>query len=162
MIHTMDGQEQELRWSSPEFQYLERSSSWYLASLGVALILAVFALFQKNFLFLLFVVIGEATVLFMVKQRPRMYEFEITPEGVMVNGTMVYLFSALKGFAIVDDGISGYTELVLLPTKRLAQYIKILMPRQLSQAAHVVLSDNLSVVPYEERLSEVLMKRIGL
>lgn len=154
--------EQELVWSSPEFHYVERSAKWYLVSLGVAIVVALFALYVRNFLFLLFVAIGEVTVLFIARQKPRLYGYEITNEGVSVDDRLVYRFSDLAAFAVLDDRTTGFVELVLRPKKKAAQYIKILMPRSIAVEVDRAIGSKLPEFAYEERLSEILLRRIGL
>lgn len=154
--------EQGLSWSSPEFNFVERTAGWYLASMCVAAVLAIVALFQKNFLFFLLVIVSEIALLLVARQKPRLYGYRLTEEGILVNETMVYLFSALRGFAMVDDGVSGYVELVILPSKRFSQFSKILVPRPLMQSVFSELSSRLKVLQYEEHFLEMILKRIGL
>ncbi len=154
--------EQEIIWSSPEFHVVERSSNWYLASLVVAAAIAIFCLFQKNFLFLLFVIIAETTLLFMTKQKPKLFGYEITSQGITVDDVLVYKFSEMNGFAIVDDGVSMYVELVIRPIKKLGQYGKILLPRVMTGEVFAVLSRYTSEFKYEETMTESMIKRIGL
>jgi hypothetical protein len=153
---------EELEWSSPEFHFVERSGGWYLVSIVAAIALAIFAIFQKNYLFLIFIFIGEITLLFIARQKPRLYGYSITPQGIQVDGELIYLFSDMSAFALFDDGISGYIELVLRPKKKYAQFVKILLPRPLMAAVDRAVGLRLPEFTYEETFREMFLKKIGL
>lgn len=155
-------QEEHIRWSSPEFHYVERTANWYLVSIAVALVLGVFAVAQQNFLFLAFVVVGELVVLFVGRQTPRLYTYALHEQGIVIGNRLVYEFKAMKRFAMLDEGHQRYVELVLHPTKQLSQYVKILVPRDTADIVYAVFKARMPEFLYEPTLSEVLMRRIGL
>ena len=157
-----DTENQEVVWSSPEFHKVERSARWYLISLGIALALAIFALFQGNILFLLFVVIGEVIILFTTKQHPRSYTYELSDDGVLVDDRLAYIYTELAAFAIADDKINQHVELVLRPKKKYSQYRKILVPRDIIEEVYRVFDARLAEFNYEESFFEVIMKMIGI
>ena len=45
-------------WQIPEYEYRSKDVSWYWISLIAAIVLFAFAIWQKNFLFAIFVVIA--------------------------------------------------------------------------------------------------------
>ena len=151
-----------LQWSAPEFAKVERGVFWHLGSLVIAVLLGLFALWQANYLFLLFIVVAEVLILFMGRQKPEIFEYVITHEGIVVDERMVYNFKTLEAFAISDDNLSEYVELVLDTKKQLAQHVRLLMPRTLTAEAHALMSPRLPEFIYEEGIGDILMKRFGL
>lgn len=158
----MEENDDIIKWSSPEFHFVERTATWYLVSIIAALAISVFAISQKNFLFLAFVIIGELVVLFLARQTPRLYTYTLHERGIVVGGRLVYEFKAMKRFAMVDEDHERYVELVLHPTKQMSQYVKILVPRDTADVVYAVFKARMPEFSYEPTATEVLMRRIGL
>jgi hypothetical protein len=151
-----------LKWTAPEFERTERGAFWHIGIIVAACLLGLFAFWQQNYIFLLFVVIAAALMLFMSKGEATVYEYDIVPDGIEVDGRMVYTVQSLTGFALIDDGISPYGELVLRRKKRLTEYVRILIPREKIDPARELLAGALKEFTYNETLGEVIMKRFGL
>lgn len=49
----------EIKWQAPEYEYREKTVSWYWISIVVAALVIAFSVWQKNFLFGFFIVIAE-------------------------------------------------------------------------------------------------------
>ncbi len=121
-------------WQAPEFEYVFKDVSWYWISLIVAAILLILALWQKNFLFAVFVVIAEAVVFSFANRFPAIWKFKIDGNGVSINfpddeigeknGEKFYSFNEINGFDIhpVDK---EYKELVFKFESKFSSYLKI-------------------------------------
>ncbi len=154
--------QKDIEWSAPEFEAVERGAFWHLGSLVLAIGLGIFALWQANYLFFLFVVLAEAVVLIHSRHHPRQHEYILAHQGLVADGQLKYFYNTMRGFAVSDDGVSPYVELVLRSVRRLSQDSRFLLPRELSLPVRQFLSERLEEFVYTESLAEVMMKRFGL
>ncbi len=150
-----------MQWTAPEFAHSERSAGWHLASIAIAGILVIFALFQKNILFALFVIIGELLILFMGRAQPVSYTYELTEEGVKVDDQPRYFFNNLNAYSIIEIN-AEYVELILRPREKISTFVRLLLPRPLAAKADAFLSHYLRPFDYNEGLGEIIMRRMGL
>lgn len=160
----MDDMEPIISWQAPEYNHREKTSSWYLWSLVGALVVAAIAVYQKNFMFALFVVIAEAMILFLSRQQPKLVTYSISIEGVHRDPNVHHRFSEMSAFAVTvfEEGTKRYGELVLRPTKKISSYIKILFPHEKADEMHELLSQHLTEFEYQEHVSGVLARWLGL
>lgn len=152
--------QKEIRWNAPEFWHYEKSASWYLASLAIAALLLVFALWQRNILFAVFIVVAEIVFLKMGKELPHQTDFRISKIGIEIGDKKSYNYDALVGFATrrLDQHESGLSELILKKKSHLSTYIKILFPTKHSEEIRVFVNKYLPEIEYEDSLVEHLAK----
>ncbi|MDO8601919.1 MAG: hypothetical protein Q7R62_02220, partial [bacterium] len=91
----------EIKWTAPESHFFEKTSRWYIGSAILAGLLVIFALWQGNFLFVLFVVIAEVLALFWGGQAPRTISYQLTEAGFIV-GDRIFRFDTLIGYALIE------------------------------------------------------------
>ncbi|MEE8131477.1 MAG: AzlD domain-containing protein [Candidatus Paceibacterota bacterium] len=118
-----------ISWRAPEFEYHHKDASWYWLSIIAAIILVALALWQKNFLFVIFVVIAEMVVISLVGRFPPIWEFKISEKGVEIGRPnkkekKFYPYRELESFDIHPAG-EEYKELVLKSQSRLKPFFKI-------------------------------------
>ncbi|PIR44250.1 hypothetical protein COV23_00910 [Candidatus Wolfebacteria bacterium CG10_big_fil_rev_8_21_14_0_10_31_9] len=97
-------------WQAPEYEYNPKDVSWHWISVIIAVVLITIALWQKNFLFAIFIVIAEIIVLYFSNTFPRIWNFKIDESGLTI-GENRYLFSDMQSFDIHEVG-EDYKELV--------------------------------------------------
>lgn len=132
--HNVRGEEHETKeikpadaviyWEAPEYEYKEKSVAWYWMSLFAAIALIVIALWAKNFLFAIFVVITELVLLYFSNRFPKVWSFRIDGKGLHIGDSKVFPFEQIKAFDIheFDD---EYKELVLRVTSKITPHVKI-------------------------------------
>jgi hypothetical protein len=131
-----------LTWEAPEFEHVEKSTTWYWGSMIVAVILMGIALWQKNFLFAVFIMVAELAIFMLSEEKPKMWDFMIDHRGVTIEKHKLYKYSTIKMYDI--HGFSDeYHELVLQTTSKVHHYIKMFIH-----------------VEDEERVAELLDQRI--
>lgn len=154
---------ENLSWQAPSFHYVEKTSAWYMWSIIASVVIGILALLQGNILFMFFVILAEAMVLMLGKQKPRLLLYEATDTKISVDSYREYPYSELSGFSIVEDPYnSRYYEAVFAPSKRLSTQIKILVPLERAEELRNLLLQFLPEVEYQESISENILKRIGL
>lgn len=149
-----------LAWEAPEFRYFEKSTSWFTGTIIVAVVLGLIALWQKNFLFLIFILIAEALVLYWGKQSPRLFKYQAFAEGILEDERKLYAYGSYQSFALLYD--NRLAELILKPKKNLGGYTRILMSVELKDAAIAEVSQYLPFFEYEESFIEHLANRLRL
>lgn len=65
-------------WSIPSHEHRERSFGFFVWIISVMIILLLFSIWQKNFLFGIFILMASGTVLFLSLQHPETHEFALT------------------------------------------------------------------------------------
>lgn len=151
----------KVTWSAPEFRYFEKTAVWYFGSIIIALALVAVALWQKNILFAIFIVIAELMVFFWGRQEPRQYTYTLSEAGLDIGGAKFYQYSELAGYAFVHDPRPGeLSELVFQPKRRLGTYLKVFLPAETVETAKKFLTDRLPEIEYRESLAEHLMERM--
>jgi len=76
----------EMTWEAPEFEYYEKDVSWYWITIIIAALIIAFSVWERNFLFGLFIVIAEILVIMWGNQKPRMVAFTLNENGLEIGG----------------------------------------------------------------------------
>lgn len=120
-----------LEWQAPEFEYYRKDVSWYWLSLIVSIILLALSIWQKNFLFAVFIIIAWLVIVYSVSRPPIIWSFKIDEKGIGINlssndpaSVKFYPYSEIEGFDI-HPASEQYKELVLKVKSRLSPYLKI-------------------------------------
>lgn len=111
-----------LRWSGGEYERRQRSTSWFVATGGIAGLLVIFGILSKSYFFILFVALAYVVFMMYERKMPAQFDFSISAEGVAV-GNKLHKFSELKSFWIML--VEGSMELSLETEKTLLPYIKL-------------------------------------
>ncbi len=155
----MNPRPQEIIWRAPEFKYYAKGIGWYATSIFISALLVIFAIWQKNLLFVLFVLIAEASLIFWAKRPPLFLEFRINKKGVGIGDIKFYPYEELVGFCVKES--PGDSELVLKTKSRLHPYIKISILDKDAQEIKDYLEEFLSEEEYQESLSDDIVRKIG-
>lgn len=150
----------EITWQAPEFHYRAKSAGWYWLSLIIAALLILLALWQKNLLFILFVVIAEITLIHWARQTPRTLHFKIDKNGVSIGKIKFYAYPELEGFHI-KEGEHGIGELILKTKSKLNPCLKISIDSEDAKPIENLLKKFLVEVEYEDSVSDAIDKLIG-
>ncbi len=70
-------------WSIPSHEHQERSFGFFVWIISVMVILLLFSVWQKNFLFGIFILMASGTVLFLSLQHPETHEFALTDKFIV-------------------------------------------------------------------------------
>ena len=120
--------EEIIVWQAPEYNYRPKDVSWYWLSLIISIIIIAIALWQKNFLFAIFIVIAELVIIYFANQFPKIWEFKIDTSGLKIGGNKFYSFGEIQYFDIhAGEGEKEFKELILKFNSRLSPYLKILI-----------------------------------
>ena len=156
-----------ISWQAPEFEYRPKDVSWYWLSLLVAIFLVALALWQKNFLFAIFVLIAWLVVIKFASRKPLIWEFRATQEGIEFflpdepdESKKAYSYEEIEGFD-VHFNRGNYKELLLNTKSRLSSYLKINFPSEKEKEIISFLEKFLPRQEYPQSLIDTFLNLIG-
>ncbi len=101
-----------IKWQVPEYRIPQRSNTWYIATLAIAILLLLTCFFtirnwrlvwlgyDANFLFAVIIVIAGAIMITNEKREPQMIDIKLEPEGININ-TRFYDYDRLRHFSVI-------------------------------------------------------------
>ncbi len=159
MKESIEKNHEKIVWHAPEFEYIHKGIAWYWMTLIGAAVLFLIALWQRNLLFAIFIVISEALFLHWAREFPKTLRFAITKKGIEIGNIKSYEYSQLEGFHIIHRTDHG--ELILKTKTRIHPYTKIIVISEDIQEITDFLKKHIPEMAYEESLSEHFEKMIG-
>lgn len=148
-------------WTAPEFVYNPKNVSWYWLSIIAAACTFLFALWQKNILFALFVIIAEFMVLHWARQHPRHLQFRLTAKGLFIGDHDFHAFEHLRGFHILEIEHGEHSELIFRNDMKINPFIKVLIFRKDIPAFKQFLPQHLKEMDYAPSFSDGISKLLG-
>ncbi len=147
----------QIRWMAPEFRYHEKESTWNSGVVIVAILLIAFALWQRNFLFAVFIVIATALLIYWGHRKPESIEFLFDEKGLMVRGNRSD-YKDMDGFTvrINEQEDNKWNELVLRVKSRFTQHMFIFIPKSETEQIRNFLSKYISEIEHEDSFVDVL------
>ncbi len=165
-----------ISWQAPEFEYRVKGVFWYWLSLIIAIILLALSIWQKNFLFAVFIVIAWLVIVYSASRTPTIWNFKISEKGIEINlpnndwtSSKFYLFSEIEGFDIhssptppdqYPETQPEYRELILKVKKRFSPYLKINFPLANEEKIKNFLQKYINKEEYSESLADSFSKLI--
>lgn len=149
----------EIFWEAPEYEHHPKSILWFWSSIFLALLLLAVAIWQKNFLFGVFIVIAEILILIWGAKNPEILQFKITDEGLHLGKYNFYSISDIANFSITESIWPGFLVLKINIKKRLRPHLLILVPKEKIEIIRNLFSKkNIPEVEYEEHFLDSLQK----
>lgn len=154
-------EEDTIAWEAPEAEHVEKSTTWYWGSMAVAIVLIAIALWQKNFLFAVFIVIAELAVFLFAGEKPKIWNFTIDDRGVTIENHKTYKYSTITLYDIHPFS-DEYHELVLQTTSKVHHYIKIFIHKEDEGEIRRILDKKVRHGEIEVSFLEFLERLIGI
>ena len=98
-----------IAWKIPEYEKHEKNRNWYIIAAVIALALITYAIFTRNYLFALIIVIIAFIIITRDSQDPLVVIFSLESTGVRL-GQSFYSYDTFKDFSVVfrpNDNIKG-------------------------------------------------------
>jgi len=144
-----------IRWSAPEYHYYRKDVSWYWLVIIVTIVLTALALWQKNFLFAVFIILASVLTIAWGRREPNVIDFTLSEKGLDVGNRKFYAYENLSGFAIIPAPEDPeLEELVIKHKSRLTGWMKIIIAGQRKEQIKNLLSRHLPEIEYQESLTE--------
>ena len=116
-------------WSAPEFEYREKSVSWYWGSIAVMTLFLGIAVWQRNFLFGVFLVIAEILLIVWGNKEPRTVEYAVADDGIHIKGYKTYAAQDIESFGVNERADSPWNELLLEAKGKFKPRLRIYIPK---------------------------------
>lgn len=149
----------EISWRAAEYEHAHRSPNWFLWAGTIALLLLLFAIWQKSFFFAVFVVIASMLVMSFGRREPGIVDFKISDGGIYISKKL-YTYDEFEHFAIRKR--SGKLDEIVLRRKILmSPFLRILIDSKTAEKAREIMKEKLQEVEHEDSLLEVLSELLG-
>ena len=149
----------EIHWSAPEFEYREKDVAWYWVSIIIASLLIAFAAWERNFLFGVFVVIGEMLLVVWGNRSPRIVNFTLTQKGLLIESDKLHPMHTLESFG-ADDLDDAWTEIIFSFKAKLKTPIRIIVGKDTLEEIRKKLAPFVKEVAHEPSFIDSLEKII--
>jgi len=147
----------EITWQAPEFEYREKNISWYWLSIIITSTILGFAVWQRNFLFALFILVGEILILFWAGQKPKTRSFALKEKGVEIDGKL-YEFTAMDTWSLRYETDDAFAYFTLRFKQRVRPPLALLVPPNTMVAVQKALTLILTQTEAEDSLMDTLQK----
>ena len=151
----------EIEWQAPEFEYREKDISWYWISIIIAIIILSAAVWQKNFLFVFFIVVAEILVLVWGGRKPRIVSFKFDDKGLTMDGRKFYPYSAIGTFWLGESADDDWLELALRFKHGIRTWLKIKIPVKRAPEIDKILTGYAEKIEPEMSFLDSLEKLLG-
>ena len=149
----------EIIWIAPEFEYRPKDVGWYWMSIIVAAFFILAAIWQKNFLFAIFIIVAEAMMLYWARQLPPHIEFKLDDKGLLLGKNKFHAYEEMSGFSVIEK--MGSWELILKTKERIQPFIKISIFENDAEDIKKLLKERLEEMEFPESIVDHISKIIG-
>ncbi len=146
----------EVKWVAPEFDYREKSASWYWQTIVVAVLILGFAVWERNFLFMIFVIVAEILVLVWGDRKPEHVEFILTPKGLTIGGEKFYPLHDIDHVSFDDREEGEWPDIVIRFKAKFRTLLRINVPRAQLEEVRNAFRESVPEAEREESLADVL------
>lgn len=123
MIYHMPRLPDFIRWETPEYHHIEKTTDWHWIVWIVAASAALVSIILGNLVFGILIIIATFALKISASNPPEMIECEADHEGVRM-GNILYPYSSIAGFGIDKESFS-FPRLVMHSQKTLMTHIII-------------------------------------
>ncbi len=148
----------EASWEAPEFELREKGVGWYWATIIIAVLMLGAAVWQRNFLFAVLVVIGEILILVWSGKEPPMVSFRITEKGLFIGAKTHHTFADLRSFSVEPDEHLHWPVIAFVLHRKFRPPIHIRVPQNRLAEIRGLLAPGIQETPWEESLIDTLEK----
>lgn len=148
-----------MEWEAMSHQHEHKPKEWYVAIIIIAIALTGAALFTKNFLFAVFILLAIFALFLEASRKPHIIHCAILDRGIRV-GDRFYPYHRLLSFWIHD---TKKDDELFLSTGRLAMpLVSIPLPQDIDQyEMRDILREVLPEVPHEKNLIDHITLFLG-
>jgi hypothetical protein len=146
----------EIRWTAPAFEYHDKGFFWESGVILVAAILIIVSLlFQRNFLFAVFIAIAAGTMIFWGRQKPENLEFLIDEDGIAIGPETRYRYDELAEFSISPYEVTkdnSFIEIVFHKKSAFSTHLRVPAHKKNTEIIRIHLENYLPEFEHEHSL----------
>lgn len=148
----------EIIWEAPEYDHHAKDIAWYWVSIGIALILLVFAVWQRNYLFAFFIIVAEILIIVWAEKEPPHWHFTVNEKGVHIKGHKSYSYHHIHSFHVYEHELSPWDELLFHLKGKVHPTLMVKFPKAQAREIRQALSRHIPYVEKEESFADVLRR----
>lgn len=142
-----------ITWTSPEFEKHDKPISWFIALWIIVIALVAISILTKSlFMAILVIIAGAIISLFAVKE-PRQFKFSLNDKSIKI-ADKSHPFESFSSFWIFEE--EDYNILSLVSKRSFHPYIKIIIPKEYSPKAKLLLRASIEEEKQEESVMDAL------
>ncbi len=145
----------KILWQAPEFRHYEKSYSWYITFLAIAILIVGFFIIQKDLFAAICIGILSLLIILFAQHKPKQVEIQLTNKGVHF-GELFFPYKQIKHFWIVHN--EKHKTLNLETTAHLNNVIILELEEQNPDHVREFL---IQFLPEHEDTDETLTQRIS-
>lgn len=154
-------EELKIEWQAPEFEYREKGISWYWLSIIAAIVILSVSVWQKNFLFAVFVVMAEILMLVWAGRKPREISFSLDEKGLTISGNKFYPYSTIENFSVREGRSEEWYDVSLKLRHGFRHHLNIQTPAKSLAKIEGAISRYVEKTEPEDSFLDSLEKLIG-
>lgn len=145
--------EEEISWAAPEYEPRPKDISWFWLSIIVATFVLAVAVWQRNFLFGVFVVIAEILLLVWGNREPRQINFSVSAAGLTISNGKFYPWSEVRSWSAAEMEGWEYGDLLFNFKSSFQLSLRVLVPKDKLAGVKKFIATK---APEEERQESVI------
>lgn len=145
-----------IRWDAPEFEHRPKESGWFWVSIILAVLLIAFAAWQRNPLFVLFVVIAEVLLIIWGNRHPEEVHVIADTSGIRIGERKFYPRSHIDAFSFLEHQHTDWQDLIILLDRRYIPTVSVRVPGHLVPELRQRLATLYPEYDHQESFVEVL------
>jgi len=144
-------------WTMAEGQKIQHGLLWYLVAVAVSIAVIVFAIVQKSWLFLIFIILVILTYYLVSSRKPTKRLFRINAKGLSIDDKQ-YNFAEMSSFSMYKKLEQNY---LVLEINRFGQRYLMIPFKKDGEKMAAFLRQHLAEKQYEESFSDALRNLLG-
>lgn len=154
--------EEAITWEIKTHAEREHGDWFYIIVLSATILLLIFSVWQKDFLFGVFVILAAGTILFLSTQRAEVYKFNLSQDGVAVGDKeATYPYEKFTHFDIYEYN-PDENELFLVFKEKFKPLLRIRIYKGDVEKIKAFLLEKLPQKKTEPSLTDVFSKIVGI
>ncbi|MDP3725326.1 MAG: hypothetical protein Q8R20_02560 [Nanoarchaeota archaeon] len=154
------GKKREVVWRAAEHEYREKDVSWYWVVGTIATVFILIAVWQRNFFFLIFLLIATPMMFFFGKRKPRVLTLSVNDEGVGLGKGMFYEYGGLEGYHVLENE-DVLDQIVFKKKGTFNPFFRVLVDSETRARAEEILRDHLNTIDYEPTFLDIMSEWMG-
>jgi hypothetical protein len=120
-----------LSWHAPEYEHRPKEPGWFWISIIGAILLVTYAVWERNLLFGLFVVIAEVLLIVVGNREPEEILVTADQSGIRIGSHKFYPRSHIEAFSFLDHEHTEWHDLIILLDRRYIPTVSVRVPGHL-------------------------------
>lgn len=144
-------------WKTHEYEHRPKEPIWFWVSILVAVALIAFAIWQRNLLFALFIIVAEILLIVWADREPDEIEVKVDSTGIRIGKHKFYPRSHIEAFSIVEhEHDPHWHDLIILMDRRYLPTVRTHIPERYVRDVRAHLRELYPEYDHQESFIEVL------